>query len=271
MWIDRFPKIKSRLQRVRKLPYRVRTGASYVTPQLRNFAAWSFKSREVSNFTYDLEPLNEEYLASTIALATGCDAPQALAYIHELTSDRELHAQIIAATMASKQTGVSDPVCKFGRRVGWYAFVRILRPKIVVETGVDKGLGAVVLCRALERNAAEGYDGHYYGTDIEPSAGWLLDSPFGTILRGDSIESLRALSDVDLFINDSDHSSDYEAREYEVMATRMARGGVMLGDNAHFTNELLKFSLKHGRRFAFWAEKPKDHWYPGAGIGISFT
>lgn len=278
MWIDRFPRVKRRLrplaiarERADKLPYRVRAGLSYLSPQLRRFASWSLHSREVSNFTYDLDPLNEEYLASTIAAVTGCEAAQALSYIRELSSDVDLREAVVSKTMASKQRGVSDPVCKFGRRVGWYAFARILKPKIIVETGVDKGLGAVALCRALEHNASEGYLGHYYGTDIEPSAGWLLDSEYGTILRGDSIESLRGLSDVDLFINDSDHSADYEAREYEVMATRMAPGGVLLGDNSHLTRELLDFSLAHGRRFLFWSEKPKDHWYPGAGIGVSFT
>ena len=35
-------------------------------------------------------------------------------------------------------------------------------------------------------------------------------------------------------------------------------------------DELLKFSIEHGRNFVLFRERPKDHWYPGAGIGISF-
>lgn len=30
------------------------------------------------------------------------------------------------------------------------------------------------------------------------------------------------------------------------------------------------FSRQYGRSFLMFKEQPKDHWYPGAGIGISF-
>jgi hypothetical protein len=33
--------------------------------------------------------------------------------------------------------------------------------------------------------------------------------------------------------------------------------------------ELAEFSMQYGRRFVFLAEEPADHWYKGAGIGIS--
>jgi hypothetical protein len=44
----------------------------------------------------------------------------------------------------------------------------------------------------------------------------------------------------------------------------------VLGDNAHATSALFDYSLKTNRRFLFFAEKPKAHFYPGAGIGVSF-
>jgi hypothetical protein len=36
------------------------------------------------------------------------------------------------------------------------------------------------------------------------------------------------------------------------------------------TDKLALFSRKTGRHFLMFYEKPKNHWYPGAGIGISF-
>jgi hypothetical protein len=51
---------------------------------------------------------------------------------------------------------------------------------------------------------------------------------------------------------------------------KLARDGVVIGDNAHCTTELLEFAEKTGRRFLFFREEPKDHWYPGAGIGAAF-
>ena len=37
-----------------------------------------------------------------------------------------------------------------------------------------------------------------------------------------------------------------------------------------YSEELLNFSINNERNFALFKEKPKNHWYPGAGIGISF-
>jgi predicted O-methyltransferase YrrM len=149
-----------------------------------------------------------------------------------------------------------------------------MKPKVIVETGVDKGLGSVLLCSALLRNQHEGFPGQYYGTDIDLNAAYLLVRPYdsvGQILYGDSIESLEQLDEVDLFINDSDHSSDYERREYEFIASKLTPRAVVLGDNAHSNGELAAFSRKHSRQFLFFREEPANHWYPGAGIGISFT
>ena len=75
-----------------------------------------------------------------------------------------------------------------------------------METSVDKGLGACVLTAALIRNSKEGYPGRYYGTEINPEAGYLLQeeyAEFGEILWGDSIESLKKFDKkIDMFIHD---------------------------------------------------------------------
>ena len=54
-------------------------------------------------------------------------------------------------------------------------------------------MGSVVLCAALSRSTEDGYTGKYYGTDINPDAGYFLQPPYseyGQILYGDSIKSL---------------------------------------------------------------------------------
>ncbi|MGH8488547.1 MAG: class I SAM-dependent methyltransferase [Gammaproteobacteria bacterium] len=96
----------------------------------------------------------------------------------------------------------------------------------MVETGVDKGLGSCVLA-ALLRHAAEGFPGRYYGTDINPAAGGLFCGEYartGRILYGDSVRSLAQLDEpIDFFINDSDHSADYEALEIRDRSTQAFR------------------------------------------------
>ena len=163
----------------------------------------------------------------------------------------------------------------FARRLGWYAVARATKPRIIVETGVERGHGAVLLCAALLRNVDEGHPGKYFGTDLNPQAGWLLSgryASFGKMLYGDSITSLKAFAEpIDLFVNDSDHSAEYEALEYETIAARLSPGAIILGDNAHVTDKLALFAEASGRRFLMFREEPKDHWYPGAGLGMAFS
>jgi hypothetical protein len=210
-----------------------------------------------------------------LALMLGRTPVEISGYIKELQQDRALGDTVVGRVKSLGRQGGYDPVARFGRRVGWYALVRAMKPKIVIETGVEKGLGATVLCAALLRNSQEGHQGRYYGTDIDRGAGVLFCEPYrsmGEILYGDSIESLAALDvTVDVFINDSDHSADYEGREYRVIAPKLSEQAVVIGDNAHVTDELLKFSCETDRRFLFFREEPANHWYLGAGIGLSFN
>lgn len=254
--------------------HRIKTGMGYFRGPLFNLVKWSFKSKETTNFTYDLDSINERYLASLISDITNVQFNIVMTYIEEIKNDSELRKHIVEETKKSKWSYMVDEEVRFGRRVGWYAFTRILKPKTVVETGVDSGIGSCVLTAALKRNREEGYEGRYYGTDINPEAGYLLSgdySKYGCILYGDSIESLKDFDGIiDLFINDSNHSADYEAEEYRTIANKLSEQAIVLGDNSHCTDKLLEFSLKSNRHFVFFQERPLNHWYPGAGIGISF-
>jgi Methyltransferase domain len=254
--------------------YRAAYVLKYYWPRLRVGALWLLTSRETSNFTYDLTPRNEQHLAQLIALAVGCPPSQIIGYFDEIRQDRALGDAIAGQVKVLGRQGGYDPVARFGRRIGWYALVRATKPKVVIETGVEKGMGAMVLCAALLRNSREGYQGRYYGTDINRGAGRLFVEPYlskGEILYGDSIETLSALDEVvDIFINDSDHSADYEREEYRIIACKLAERAIIVGDNAHVTDELLKFSSETGRKFLFFREEPANHWYLGAGIGLAF-
>jgi predicted O-methyltransferase YrrM len=254
--------------------FRTKTAIGYFLRPLPNLVKWLFKSKEITNFTYDLEENNKRYLASLIADIANIEFSVAMAYIKEIEEDRELRKHIADATAKSDLAFMADKEVRFGRRIGWYALTRALKPKTVIETGVDKGMGSCVLTAALKRNKEEGHEGRYYGTDINPKAGYLLSDDYanyGCILYGDSIESLKKFDGIiDLFINDSDHSADYEAEEYKTIANKLSEHAIILGDNSHCTDKLLDFSLETNRHFVFFQEKPLEHWYPGAGIGISF-
>ncbi|MCB9332287.1 MAG: class I SAM-dependent methyltransferase [Lewinellaceae bacterium] len=254
---------------------RIYLASTYFNHKYIQIIKWGFNSNETSNFTYKLTQSNLAYLSFTVSAVLNENYQTVRAYIDEAQNDTALREHILETTRNSSQRKFADEKILFGRRLGWYAFVRALKPKLVIETGVDKGLGSVLLCAALLKNAEEGFPGKYLGTDINPEAGYLLAGRYaevGKILYGDSIESLSKIEEpIDLFINDSDHSISYEYREYEVIHKLLTARSIILSDNAHVSGSLADFSLKTGRHFLYFQEEPENHWYPGAGIGISFS
>jgi predicted O-methyltransferase YrrM len=244
---------------------------NYYSENLELIKKWSKMDTEDSNFYYQLTPLNQLYLSHTISKVTGETPAKITEYFDELLNDQTLrtHLENSRELLKTKNTTID-----YGRRLGWYAIVRVAKPQLVVETGVEHGVGACVITAALIKNSEEGFAGRYLGTDIRTSAGEVFTAPysnFGEVLYGDSIESLKRIDQkIDVFINDSDHSSDYEFQEYLTVQNKLTENSIILGDNSHVTDCLARFSINEGRNFLFFAEKPRNHWYPGAGIGISF-
>jgi len=253
---------------------RIYAGSRYFNKKYLKILKWGFTSKEDTNYTYHITEESITYLAHTIAAVTKVSYSQIIKYIREVQADEMLRLAIQNAIENSSEKRYADKEVRFGRRLGWYAFARVLKPKIIVETGVDKGLGSVLLCAALLKNKEEGFEGRYYGTDINPKAGYLLGGKYlqtGEILYGDSIQSLSKFTKkIDLFINDSDHSAEYEYQEYLTIKSLLTERTIILGDNSHCTSKLADFSLETDRRFLFYKETPLNHWYPGAGIGISY-
>lgn len=244
---------------------------SYYKPKLKEISKWAIKNTENDNFYYSLKHRNILELTSLIALITNKSFQEIEKYISEIENDLNLKKHI--ESMWQKDSKMRDAKLGLGRRIGWYAFTRALKPQVIVETGVHHGVGSCVLITALMKNHSEGFEGYYYGTDIDPDAGILITDEykkFGEILYGDSLTSLSNLNKrVDFFINDSDHSENYEEQEYNLIASKLSDKSLLLGDNSHVTDKLVNFAKVNNRPYLFFKEDPKDHWYPGAGIGIS--
>jgi hypothetical protein len=242
---------------------------------LQRMEAWLNQSREASNFTYDLEPNNLNHLAAFVCGVTALPLAQAEGYIGELLSSELLRDVVRDVITEGGMVHKSDPEARVGRRAGWYALARASRPKVVVETGVDKGLGSCVLAEALRRNAEEGHAGRLYAVDINPDAGILLKASeyaqYGEFVASDAIEFLQAFhGKIDLLVSDSEHSPEYEERELEAARPRMAPQSVIVSDNAHVTDNLYRYARRYGKRFLFFQERPAHHIYAGGGIGACY-
>lgn len=256
------------------LLFRFKIAIGYYINPIKQIFLWLLRSNETTNFTYDLSPINKQYLVSFISVITGKNVDEIQKYMLEIENDVELKNHITNYTKQSAQKYMADLNPEYGRRIGWYATIRAMKPKIVIETGIDKGLGSCILTAALKKNTEEGYPGRYYGTDINPRAGYLLKgkyADFGEILYGDSIDSLKKFNcQIDIFINDSDHSPEYEWEEYQVIKNKLSVNAIILGDNTDTNTKLLQFSMDEGRKFLFFQENSLNHWYPGDGIGASY-
>ena len=255
-------------------PYRVKLVLGYQKKLVPQILTWLKNSKEITNFTYELTEVNEGHLTAMVATITGREIIEIEKYLKEIKRNKKLKNHMTKTTRESEFKHVSDEIPAFGRRIGWYMLVRATKPKVVVETGVDKGLGSCLITTALMRNKEEGFPGYYYGTDINPEAGFLFNKPYakyGEILYGDSIESLKKFNKkIDLFISDSLHTYEYERKEYETVKDKLKTSSVVIADNAHNNKALLEFAKKIGRKFLFFKEQPKNHWYPGGGMGVAF-
>lgn len=238
-------------------------------------ARWLFTSREHHNYTYDLTPLNLDHLAWFVASVCNVPVNDVRGYIAEIEADDKLRAHIEQGTAGAARRGLADRKVRYGRRLGWYAIVRAMKPRHVVETGVDKGLGTCVLASALLRNAADGHPGRVTAIDINPEAGYLVHAePWASVIDlviNDSIATIGDLDQpVDLFLHDSDHAVGHETNEFTTVEPKLAPGGLLLTDNAAVTDVLARHADASGRRFLFFKEEPDSHWFPGEGIGIAW-
>ena len=254
--------------------YRMKIANSFLADFLRKYLKFLFKNKEITNFTYELHPLNKKYLVQFVSVSTGVDFDEIVKFMHEIENNKSIQNHICDSYRENHNGLTSNESMSFARRVGWYCFVRATKPKIVCETGVDKGLGSIVLIEALIKNHKEGFHGLYKGFDINKKAGYLLTgryAEYGEIIYGDSLHTLKSFDkEIDLFINDSDHSSVHEGKEYEIIQGKLSSEAIVLGDNSHCNDELFNFSKKYKRKFVFFKEDPLSHIYPGAGIGISY-
>lgn len=260
------PRYLRRLRWIRKARAVRRAGAAPL-----RWSRFVLLDPEPDNFTYDLD--NEDELATWVAAVTGGAPADAARLIAEARDDAELARRLHAATR--RHRAWSKPAPAFGKRLGWYALVRLLEPEIVVEAGVHDGLGSLVLLRALERNRAGGaVAGRLISFDVNPAAGWLVGSDPAWDLRVTSTQTglaplLAELPGVDLFLHDSDHAYAHERFELATVADHLRPGGVLMSDNVHATAALAEVSRERGLAYHTFTERPRGHFYGGGAVGAA--
>jgi predicted O-methyltransferase YrrM len=247
---------------------KMRISLRYMNRDYRHAMYWARKNTEFSNYYYDITDLNRKNIAGSIALIFGVPIAEVLGYVTEIEENQTLKNAI--SRFKKDNPNYSDSKIYPARRIAWYCVIRITKPELVVETGIHNGLGATVILLGLQKNGL----GKYMGVDINPDAGRLIPKELlllASLEVSNSIDFLNSLknSSIDLLITDSDHRYDFEISELESSKNSLKSEAIIISDNSHDSSALFDYSMQKGRRFAFLQENTKNHWYAGAGIGIS--
>lgn len=250
-------------------PLRTMMVARYDAEIIRQSLDWLLRSRETTNLTYDLHPLNRDQLCWFVAAVSGAEIGQIRIWIQELEEDTALFESLAGRLSSGPRRRISATEPHWARRLGWYALVRAAQPDHVVETGTQLGLGSCAIAAALLRNG----HGRLTTIDIDADAGHLIAEPWASVIdrrTGDSAELVSRLRDVDLFLHDSLHTYEHEASELAAVEPNLRDTAIVLSDNAHETSALADWAERNGRRYLFFAERPQDHWWRGDGIGAAW-
>tara|TARA_Y100000588_G_scaffold394663_1_gene516392 strand:- start:1922 stop:2686 length:765 start_codon:yes stop_codon:yes gene_type:complete len=165
--------------------------------------------------------------------ATGVDSAQIEKY---LTSLPEF------LTSANQDTGM---------KVNWsatselaaasYVLIRILKPDIVIETGVGAGVSSWTILHALEENNGGrliSIDLPTPNSELLPDVGYLVPKTLRhrwNLRIGASQkllpQILSELGEIDIFLHDSRHSYSNQIREYQCAWPFIKRGGMLVSDD----------------------------------------
>lgn len=157
---------------------------------------------------------------------------------------------------------------------GWsivhYIVTRIMKPNIIVETGVFDGHSSACWLLALEKNQS----GSLISIDLPArnaiadsiheslpkglQPGWIIPSYLKTrhkLILGDAKEILPKVlkenAPVDIFFHDSLHTEEHMLFEFTQAYSSMSKGGLILSDDYKSYNAFSKFCKKIGRRYFY--------------------
>lgn len=141
-----------------------------------------------------------------------------------------------------------------------YIACRMLRPSVVVETGVAYGISSAFILRALELNNR----GHLYSIDLpplRPNSERFIGAAIPEGLRhrwslhvGASRRLLpgllRKLGRVDLFLHDSLHTFGNMTAEFEAVTPHLARPSILIADDVDDNSAYLRWAARSRPAFS---------------------
>lgn len=146
-----------------------------------------------------------------------------------------------------------------------FVLCRLLRPSVVLETGVGSGWSSSHILAALDLNG----EGELFSIDL-PNAdpGWSLPQGLKPgflvpeelkkrwrLIIGDSNKMLPGLLDelgaIDMFLHDSEHSYETMSLEFTQSWPHLNRGGILISDDAMWNSAMLELAASKMQKIGF--------------------
>jgi hypothetical protein len=234
--------------------------------QLAGYVLWS---PEVGDYSYDIDD-HESVVAFTAELLD-VTPDRARQLVAECLEDEQLRRDIDG----HRRPALLPRHPPIGPRILWYAVVRLVRPQLVVETGVWYGIGSTVLLRALERNESEGHAGRLLSFDPDPTAGWVVPARHRdrwTLVRATTEAALHASlrgRRVDVFVHDTPSLYERERGEFETAIESAAPLCVLISGNGNNTRALPDLCAEHDLDYRLVEYGAREHFYRPRGTGVA--
>jgi len=145
--------------------------------------------------------------------------------------------------------GMGKDACAF-----LYILCRIIKPRIVIETGVANGFSSASILQALEDNQAgelHSIELHYKELVTIPvgkELGWVIPEHLKHrwhLILGESLRVLpcllKELGTTDIFLHDSRHTYRTMMKEYTIMWPYLHKGALLLSHDVKFSDAFLDF------------------------------
>jgi Methyltransferase domain len=240
-----------------RLAYAARAGVAFTAQPYEALERFREKVAERRDergapYLYPVDGAGEERVHQLIGAEYPCTDAQEFGPIWTQTLQdlRAKHLEVGRGAFGGWDDGDSQLV-----RLAW-CLVAHLRPEIVVETGVARGLTSRALLEGLERNGS----GHLWSIDLPPllehglaqETGIAVPErlhPLWTLVSGSSRSVLpdlvRRLGPIQLFVHDSMHTTRNVRFELEQVWPALAPGGVVLIDDVEKNSAMSAFLRAH--------------------------
>jgi len=128
-----------------------------------------------------------------------------------------------------------------------YVIVRLIKPDIMIETGVGAGISSTYILRAMELNGK----GRLYSIDLPDEtglSGWAVPDElrsYWDLRLGSSMDLLPALlketGPIDIFLHDSDHSYKNMMFEFRTIWPYLKNNSIFLAHDVGRNDALFDF------------------------------